>query len=40
LRGSLAVAAEEVGEAPGATMADLSIWLPGAVATGICCIAI
>lgn len=40
LHDAAAAAARQTGEAPGAILADLMIWLPGAVADGICCAAI
>jgi hypothetical protein len=40
LRDAAAMAAREIGEAPGVIMADLLIWLPDAAANGICCAAI
>jgi Putative DNA-binding domain len=39
LRDAAAAAAGETGAASGAVMADLMIWLPDAVANGVCCAA-
>lgn len=39
LRDAAVSIARETGEAPGAIVADLMIWLPDAVSNGICCVA-